>query len=246
MESIINATPALLDSTVIDVPWRALGSKSQSKLRIGVLQEDPLYPVHPPIKRTLAEAAKKLEAAGHELVPLTPKDGRVSDAVEVAFEMFLLHIGTSLGYINASGEPMVPSVAKQDKPANYGNYAFVPSLKDLDFVHKYASLNDLRLELSEHWRKIRLEKKLDGVLAPSAQNTAVAHDTVSHIAPQTSKLLRRMPRLACPPTPTPAARHRVLTKSSLVWMAALCKFEVLPPRTARRPWLYRIVSSSQP
>ncbi|KAI1609187.1 amidase [Exophiala viscosa] len=176
VKSVIDATPALLDSTAVDVPWRALEPKVDSKLRIGVLQEDPLYPLHPPVKRILAEAAKKLEAVGHELVPLTAKEGRVSDIQEVAFELFVLHTGTSIGHIKASGEPMVPSVAKADKPANYGNYTFVPDLKDMDFVHKYASLSVLRSELSENWRKIWLEKKLDAVLAPSAQNTAVPHD----------------------------------------------------------------------
>lgn len=176
-KAVIDSTPALLDSTAIDVPWRQLEPASQSKLRIGVLQADPLYPLHPPVERALADAAKKLEAAGHELVTLTTAEGQVSDAIEVACELFSLHTGTSMEYINSSGEPMVPSVAKMFGPANAGNYSFVPSLKGLDFVHQYALLSVKRQEITENWRKIWLEKKLDAVLAPAAQNTAVPHDT---------------------------------------------------------------------
>jgi amidase len=176
-KSVIDATPALLDSTAIDVPWRQLEPATNTKLRIGVLHEDPLYPLHPPIKRAMAETVKRLEAAGHELVPLTADEGQVADCQEVACELFILHTGTSMDFITASGEPMVPSVKRMDGPANVGNYKFVPDLKSLDFVHRYAALTVKRQEICENWRKIWLEKKLDAVLSPSAQNTALPHDT---------------------------------------------------------------------
>jgi amidase len=177
-KAVIDATPALLDSTAIDVPWRTLGPANKAKLRIGVLQEDPLYPLHPPVKRALAEAAKKVEAAGHGLVQVTSEEGQVADATEVACEIFSLHSETSMQFINASGEPPVPSVAKRFGPANVGNYKFVPSLEGLDFVHKYALLAVKRQEICENWRKIWLEKKLDAVMMPAAQSTAVPHDTL--------------------------------------------------------------------
>ncbi|KAK7899811.1 hypothetical protein LTR67_003556 [Exophiala xenobiotica] len=177
-KAVIDATPALLDSTAIDVPWRTLGPANKGKLRIGVLEEDPLYPLHPPVKRALAEAAKKVEAAGHELVQVTSEEGQVADATEVACEIFSLHSETSMQFIDASGEPPVPSVAKRFGPANVGNYKFVPSLEGLDFVHKYALLAVKRQEILENWRKIWLEKKLDAVMMPAAQSTAVPHDTL--------------------------------------------------------------------
>ncbi|KAL6246096.1 hypothetical protein RBB50_007249 [Rhinocladiella similis] len=175
-KAVLDATPALLDSTAIDVPWRRLGPNTKSKLRIGVMAEDRVYPLQPPIKRALAEAAKKLEAAGHDLVQLTPAEGQVSDANEVACELFVLNTATSKQFIDASGEPPVPSVAAQIGPGNAGHYNFVPKLDGLDFLHKYALLSVKRQELCENWRTIWLEKKLDAVLAPAAQNTAVPHD----------------------------------------------------------------------
>ena len=67
-KAIIDAGPATLDSTATDVPWRQVKQRLDSKLRIGVLAEDPSYPLHPPVKRALAEAVRKVEATGHQLV----------------------------------------------------------------------------------------------------------------------------------------------------------------------------------
>lgn len=175
-KAIIDSTPATLDSTAIDVPWRQLEKDTQSKLRIGVLAEDPLYPLHPPVKRALAEAVEKLRSAGHEIINLTPEEGQVSDSSEVGFELFCLDLETSMGHIMRGGEPPVPSVANAPRPPNVGNYRFVQGLEKLDFLHKYAALSAKRQEISENWRKIWSEKRLDAVIGPPAQNTAVRHD----------------------------------------------------------------------
>lgn len=175
-EAMIGARPAMLDSTAIDVPWRQLQKHPRSKLRIGILAEEPVYPLHPPVKRALAEAVKRLEAEGHEMIQLASAECHVSDATEVACELFMLETKTPLGNINASGEPMVPSVAKMHGPITAGHYRFVPNLEGLDILHKYAVLSVKRQELSENWRRIWSEKNLDAVISPAAQNTAVPHD----------------------------------------------------------------------
>ncbi|KIY03223.1 uncharacterized protein Z520_01690 [Fonsecaea multimorphosa CBS 102226] len=176
-KGIIDAVPAVFDSTAIDVPWRSLEQDGKDKLRIGVLAEDPLYPLHPPVKRALAEAARRLADRGHQVIQLSPEQGHVADATEVAFELFCLETETPRGHILASGEPPVPSVAAGHRPANFGSYTYVGDIAKLDRLQKYAALTVKRQELSEDWRKIWSEMKLDAVISPPAQNTAVPHDT---------------------------------------------------------------------
>ncbi|EHY58740.1 hypothetical protein HRR83_007464 [Exophiala dermatitidis] len=175
-QTVIDSKPAMFDSTALDVPWRRLENSPPERLRIGVLPEDPLYPLQPPVRRALAEAVSRLEAEGHELIRLDPSPCHISDATEVACELFTIAPGTSMGYIKASGEPMVPSVAKMYGPANAGNYKFALGLKDLDPLHRLAALTVKRQEIAEDWRKIWLEQKLDAVISAPAQSTAVVHD----------------------------------------------------------------------
>ncbi|OAG38781.1 hypothetical protein AYO21_06976 [Fonsecaea monophora] len=176
-KSVIDSVPATLDSTAIDVPWRQLEQKAETKLRIGVLAEDPLYPLHPPVKRALAEAVNRLKGQGHQVIQLSAEQGHVADATELAAELFSLETETPRGHILASGEPPVPSVAAGHRPANFGSYKFLRDIGNLDKLKKYAALNVKRQELCEDWRKIWSEEKLDVVISPAAQNTAVPHDT---------------------------------------------------------------------
>lgn len=176
-QAVIDSGPAQYDSTALDVPWRRLEKDIPTPLKIGILAADPLYPLHPPVKRALAEAVNRLKAAGHKLIELTPSQCQGSDATEVACELFSLAPGAAAAHIKASGEPMVPSVARMTGPANAGHYAFVPSLEGLDSLHKLAVLTVKRAEIAENWRKVWVENKLEAVIAPAAQNTAVPHDT---------------------------------------------------------------------
>lgn len=176
-KAVIDTTPALLDSTALDVPWRKLEATTKSTFRLGLLPEDPLYPLHPPVKRALEEAVKLLQAQGHELIRLDAADTRVSDASEVAIELFTLAPDAAFEHIKASGEPPVPSVAAAVGAANSGHYKFVPDLRHLDKLHQLAALTVKRQEFVEDWRKLWSKNKLDALIAPSAQNTAVPHDT---------------------------------------------------------------------
>ncbi|OCT53037.1 Acetamidase [Cladophialophora carrionii] len=174
---VIDSVPGALDSTAIDVPWRQLDPTAESKLRIGVLAEDPSYPLHPPVKRALEEAIRRIQADGHQVIQLSAEQGRVADATEVAARLFTLETETTVGHIKASGEPPVPSVAAQHQPANRGERSFVPDISKLGKLQQYAALTVKRQELSEDWRKLWSDLKLDAVIGPPAQNTAVPHDT---------------------------------------------------------------------
>ncbi|KAF5699620.1 general amidase [Fusarium mundagurra] len=64
------------DPSAVNIPWRDLGDKD-TKLTIGVMAEDPEYPLHPPVRRSLAKTASALGNAGHKLVYL-PQDPKRS------------------------------------------------------------------------------------------------------------------------------------------------------------------------
>jgi amidase len=73
-KSVINAEPWLLDPRVVPIPWRdSIYEEVQSSpLVIGVIVDDGVVKVHPPIERALKELAAKLKEAGHELVDWEP------------------------------------------------------------------------------------------------------------------------------------------------------------------------------
>jgi amidase len=73
-----------------------------------------------------------------------------------------------LKYIEASGEPMITSLAKT-----------------IEFVNKKPSytmdelfdINVAKMTYKKLWNNIFAENDLDVILCPGAQNTAVPHDT---------------------------------------------------------------------
>lgn len=177
MKAVLDARPAQLDSTALDVPWTPIGDV-KSKLTFGVLAEDPVFPLHPPVKNALVEACDLLRKAGHEVVPLSPREGLVGPIYDVATQIFGLD-RTSSDTVLRGGEPFIPSLesariamreVKFDRDA-------VPDTRNIaDGLERLALLNVKRAAVQEMWRKIWLEHDLDAVIAPGAQNTAVEHD----------------------------------------------------------------------
>ena len=68
---IIDQQPWNDDPRVHRLPWNQLDYEAvQSRpLTIGLLLDDGVVKVHPPIERIVKTAAKKLAAAGHTIVP---------------------------------------------------------------------------------------------------------------------------------------------------------------------------------
>ncbi|RSL88984.1 hypothetical protein CEP52_015034 [Fusarium oligoseptatum] len=172
-KAILEAVPANYDSTAIDVPWRNVPDVSEKKLRIGLLPEDPVYPLHPPVTRVLAEAAKILEASGHQIVALPSKECHVADATEVTWPIFLMD-DTAYKHVEAGGEPLVQSVKYLHGMARKLGRRFVPETDGLDHLDRLAVLNTKKAEIIEDWKSIWND--VDVVLSPPAQSTAVEHD----------------------------------------------------------------------
>lgn len=166
----------MYDATALDVPWRDLEvPPSVPKLRFGLLTEDPAFPLHPPVKRALAQAVSALEAKGHQVVPISPSRAQVSNALALAFAYFGLDDPPA--HIAASGEPLVPSVIQAMQAFGAFECDFLADCEGLQGIPRLAALNVKRQSIADEWRKVWRDERLDAVIGPSAQNTAVAHDT---------------------------------------------------------------------
>ena len=166
------------DASAFAVPWNksiTLGNTQNGSLNIGVLSEDSHFPLHPPVRRALKRAVDALTQAGHRVIQIdndTKDDLSVAYASRLAFQYFTYPPHEDL--IEPSGEPPVTSVAKQSSPMFTGP---LPVEQEKEPYHKINDLHEAREKYADSWRREWVTKKLDVILAPGAQNTAVAHDT---------------------------------------------------------------------
>ncbi|GAB1196670.1 hypothetical protein APSETT444_005945 [Aspergillus pseudonomiae] len=175
MRLVINAKPARFDSSVIDVPWRGLSGQPRTQFRIGLLPEDPRFPLHPTVKHTMNEAVRKLRAQGHTVIPLDVQKCHIADATETAWKFFMID-DAAYKHVKSGEEPLVPSVVCTHNMARNLEYRFIPDVHDHDRLSRLAVFRKMRALIVEDWRKIWIDHELDLVLAPSAQSTAVKHD----------------------------------------------------------------------
>lgn len=176
-KSVFNAQPARFDSTVLDIPWREVSPKPS--LRIGVIPECSVFPLHPPIHRVLNEAVRLLEAQGHQIIHLPESDCRIMETNEIGWKIFSLDQG-SKRCLESGKEPPVPAMQHIGMQAQklVGFYkSSLPDTSALDPLQTLAVLNTHRAELREAYRELWLEHNLDICIAPPAQTTAVQHDT---------------------------------------------------------------------
>ncbi len=177
VKSVVSQSPWNYDSTAMAVPWRQL-PPSTKKLVVGVLVEDPIHPLHPPAARALATAVQKLRENGHATIDLTeaPPAG---EALQLAANFWSLdNSKTWLKHINASGEPVINAVREtmdlvDAKPEGYT-------------VADIYDLNVARADYIERWNEIWVKNRLDVVIGPGSQTTAMPHDTYGS-APYTTQ-----------------------------------------------------------
>jgi amidase len=74
MKMVVDAQPWRLDPRCLPIPWREYQYQEvQSRpLVVGLLLDDGVVKVHPPIERALKEMEAKITAAGHEVVYWDP------------------------------------------------------------------------------------------------------------------------------------------------------------------------------
>jgi amidase len=174
-KAVLDAQPARLDSTALDVPWRDVGSLAKAKLKLGMVTEDPCYPLHPPVRRALNEAVRLLEAEGHEIVRLGPSESLIAEATEVALAFFATKSGGP-DLIEEGGEPAMNTVVLTRKVMSELTSKFLKDIDSLQGVEKLAALNVKWAAVVDAWRETWNKYNFDAVLSPAAQNTAVPHD----------------------------------------------------------------------
>lgn len=68
LQVVCNSPAEDLDDGALNLKWDELPQGEAQRLTVGVLAEDPKYPLHPNMKRSLRIAVQKLKAAGHTIV----------------------------------------------------------------------------------------------------------------------------------------------------------------------------------
>ena len=148
---------------------------AKKPLTIGVLPEEKVFPLHPPVRRAINNAIDSLRQAGHNIVTLPENTScTVSLGNRLTFQYYILGPDTSSDHFGPNGEPQVASVAQQSNPMFAGPF---PVPMDLEPLEKIDALHAQRQAYSEAWRKVWTSHKLDVLIGPGAQNTAVPHDT---------------------------------------------------------------------
>lgn len=175
MKTVIDKRPWKYDVTAMDIPWRSVEVGGSEKLVIGVLAEDPEYPLHPPVKRALDSAADALQKAGHKVIHLPADEARGPGyGSRIGFQYFGMVGPDPIVIGKEVNEPLVASVARLVHPFTKAPFPVSP---ELDIGHQLSALDDAREAYADAWRKAWIDNDLDVVLAPGAAHTAVPHDT---------------------------------------------------------------------
>ncbi|KAJ0340594.1 hypothetical protein COL154_006331 [Colletotrichum chrysophilum] len=174
MSAVINQRPGAYDATALDLPWRkpAVGQC----LRLGVLEEDPAWPLHPPVRRAFEDAVNALSVAGHEVVRLPYDYERSVDlGLRLSYQFFELAHPPEEDLAAVLGEPLVKAAAARMHP-----FTAKPRPVPKDLAEPWHHLDDLdaaRAKFAETWHRTWFDHKLDAIVAPGADKTAVPHDT---------------------------------------------------------------------
>lgn len=166
------------DSDVLPLAWRLSKTTEDKHLTIGILPEDPEYPLSPPVRRTLDSAAALLKAAGHHLIPLpysVPSSPSLGARLSHEFYSIFPPPPDAPPLDEFLGEPLVPSLAylQHANPFTNGH----PVDPGLPLPLRIDALTSAREAYGAAWHAVWREHGLDVVLAPGAAHTAVPYDT---------------------------------------------------------------------
>lgn len=190
MRCVLEAKPWLLDPKVVPIPWRQDEYEQiQSRpLTVGILADDGVVKVHPPIQRALKELESKIKAAGHEVVQWDPSGHRECIEIMVSthppFEtLSVADFNKDLFYTADGGEDIRRDVLAGGEP-------FIPHVEALIkrgsaiSVYEYWQLNKRKIAAqnayNDKWNSIKgpdSGRVVDVILMPTMPHTAVPHRT---------------------------------------------------------------------
>ncbi|KAH0290043.1 amidase [Aureobasidium namibiae CBS 147.97] len=167
---VIEAEPWLSDSQLPPMPWKndVFGRFSSKPLVIGIVPDDGVVKVHPPIARVFRETVTKLQGAGHEIVEWDTSLHRA--CIDIMDEYYSADGGEDVrSAVTEGGEPFVPHVQ-----------AFVDRGPPIS-VYRYWQLNKRKVAAQQayhdQWNSTRSAsgRPVDVLLIPTMPHTAVAH-----------------------------------------------------------------------
>ncbi|KAE8333041.1 acetamidase [Aspergillus sergii] len=167
--------PWELDPACAPLPWNEISFQEMQTrpLVIGIICDDGIVKVHPPIARALEEVTTKLKQNGHEIITWDSSDHR--SCVELMDRYYAVDgFEDVLRDINAAGEPMIPHVQKLADRAKEQQVS----------VYEYWQLNKkkhaMRQKFLQRWNAMRSPsgKPLDVLLGPTTAHTAIPHRTL--------------------------------------------------------------------
>ncbi|KAK9450781.1 amidase signature domain-containing protein [Limtongia smithiae] len=172
MKTVIDNEPWILDPKCIPIPWRQEiydTYLAKKKFIIGVMRDDGVVRVHPPIERTLNEAVAKLRAAGHEVVEWSQPDLH-QNLVPILNSFYSADGGVDVKTdVGKMGEPFMPYVYKM---VNRG-----PPITINEYWHNLVLKRELQKEYNDRWNAsgalTESGEPIDFILAPGCQYTAV-------------------------------------------------------------------------
>ncbi|KAJ5820241.1 amidase signature domain-containing protein [Penicillium riverlandense] len=172
-KAVIDSQPWYLDPRCIALPWRSeMYQEILSRpLTIGVIWDDGVVRVHPPIRRALDHLVEKLKSAGHETITWDPTGH--ADFIKIQDQYYTADGGEDIRRdIAVCNEPFLP---------------YVKSLVDRGepiSVYQYWQLNRRKLNCQkaylDRWNNTRAPtsgRKVDVLLAPVMPHPAVPHNS---------------------------------------------------------------------
>ncbi|KAF2460147.1 amidase signature domain-containing protein [Lineolata rhizophorae] len=173
-KAICDSEPWRLDPKVVPLPWRpeAYEDVRNRRLSVGLLVDDGVVKVHPPIERVLREVAAKMSAAGHEVIAW---DGSLhKECINIMDAYYTADGGEDIRRaVSAGGEPFLPHV-----------HALITRAPPIS-VFEYWQLNRRKLAAQkaylDKWNGSAAHtadgRPVDVLLTPSMPHTAVPHRT---------------------------------------------------------------------
>ncbi|KAJ5936486.1 Amidase [Penicillium verhagenii] len=167
---VTNSRPWDLDPRCTPLPWNdAVFHEIQTRpMVIGLIMDDGVVKVHPPIARALEELTVKLKSAGHEVVPWDTSDH--AECIEVMDLYYTADGGEDIRRaVGAAGEPYIPHVE-----------ALINRGKPIS-VYEYWQLNKRKFAAQkkylDKWNAVRSPsgRPVDILLSPTLPHTTVPH-----------------------------------------------------------------------
>ncbi|PLB51233.1 amidase [Aspergillus steynii IBT 23096] len=166
LKTVFNSNAADLDETVLGVPW--IIPQQRPILTIGIMPEDPLRPLHPPMQRTIKTVSSKLEACGHRIIDLSSQIPSLSEVADLSLQYFRIDPDqVVIENVTKSGEPCIPSLKHVYDPEDTGPE---PHLREL------FEMNITRAKLLSQMRRAFVDNNVDLILGAGYQSPAVPHD----------------------------------------------------------------------